>query len=262
VELINARVKVHFAAVIRPQPERVQRPGDFGPERSAVYPGPLPSQMKALAYALLTTLALALLMVVSASAQTPQHPTDPNAVLIATYQVTISVGGSGGTSSFRTGGSIRSTSTAAEECQIKANVTVWRTSSGAIDYVLDASSIVYIGSCGSLGLTTADVFSLLSQAALQQGIALGYSPCSTDCTQQNAARVYAALCVRRTGSGESTRYEPCDMTSYCYREYSYCCPNGAYAPQINEIPRTGDGCGAGVTGSCEPTCTSSSKLLR
>jgi hypothetical protein len=216
--------------------------------------------MKPFIYAILTTLALVLLVAASASAQTPPvHPSDPNAVLIGTFEVTISVSG-GTTSTARTG--VRAASTSTEDCQIKSTIQVWRTSTGAIDYVIDASSITYVGNCGSLGMTTADVFGLLSQAALSKGISLGYSSCSGDCATQNAARVYAALCVRSSGSGESTRYEPCDMTSFCYREYAYCCPDGTGTPQITEIPRTGDGCGTGVPSSCEPTCTSGSGLLK
>lgn len=216
--------------------------------------------MKAFIYAALTTLALVLLVVATASAQAPVHPTDPNAVLIGTFEVSVFVSGGTATTASRTG--VRTASTSTEDCQIKATIQVWRTSTGAIDYVIDASSIRYVGSCGSLGMTTSDIFGLLSQAALQSGIQQGFSPCTSDCNAQNSARVYAALCVRRSGSGESTRYEPCDMTSYCYRDYAYCCPNGAGTPQITEIPRTGDGCGSGVPSSCEPTCTTSSKQLK
>jgi hypothetical protein len=213
--------------------------------------------MKAFAYALITTLALVLLVVATASAQ--GHPTDPGAVLIGTFQVTISVGNGGSVfTTSRTG--IRSTTTSTEECQIKTNVTVWRTSTGAIDYIIDASSITYVGSCGSLGLTTADIFSLLSQAAVYQGIQLGYSSCPTDCSTQTPTRVFAALCVRRTGSGTSTHFEPCDMSSFCYREYTICCVNGT--PQVTEVPRTGDSCGALTSGACETTCTESSKQLK
>lgn len=214
--------------------------------------------MKAFFFALLTTLALVLLVVATASAQTPQHPTDPNAVLIGTFEVTIYVsGGTSSSSSTRNG--LLSASSSPDDCQIKATIQVWRTSTGAIDYVIDAGSIVYVGSCNSIGLTTSDVFALLSRAALQKGIESGFSSCSPDCTSQSTARVYAALCVRRSGSGASTRFEPCDMTSYCYRDYSYCCPNGT--PQITEIPRTGDECGSGVPSSCEPTCASGSSPL-
>jgi hypothetical protein len=57
-------------------------------------PSTLP--MKAFIYAIFTTLALALLVVATASAQAPVHPTDPNAVLIGTFEVTVTIS-SGGT---------------------------------------------------------------------------------------------------------------------------------------------------------------------
>ena len=207
--------------------------------------------MKALT-ALLTAIACMLLVASATMAQTT-HP-DPTAVLIGSFQTTISVSGS---SSGGGGGGISAQSTTPDECQIKANVTVWRTSSGAIEYVIDAASIVYSGSCSGISLTTSEIFGQLSTAALRQGIQNGYSPCNPDCTQSNNSRVYTALCVQKTGSGTSTRYEPCS-TSTCYREYSYCCPNGTLSPQITEVPRTGDGCGAGVPASCESTCYGSS----
>lgn len=200
---------------------------------------------------LLASVGLALVVASTAVAQgTPVHPTDPNAVFLGSFYATISV--NGGTSNSNSGNTM--TMTASEECELKVLVNVWRTSTGQIDYVLDASSVQYVGNCDGVNLSVSDVFSRLSREALRMGIQNGYSPCNTNCDSVTYSRAYAALCVRRTGQGEQTKYEPCDMTSYCYREYSYCCPNGSSQPQITEVPRNGDECSAGMPGSCQTTC--------
>ncbi|MBC8144049.1 MAG: hypothetical protein H7X80_00610 [bacterium] len=207
--------------------------------------------MKDYANALWAVVALFFIAASTATAQAPPTHPDPTAVLIGSFTVTISV--NGGAVSFSRFGATMS-SAATENCQVTAGATVWRTSTGQIDYIIDPASIQFSGDCGSADLTPSEIFGQLAAAAIARGIQLEFSSCNPDCSAQQHSRVYSALCVRQVGSGNQTQYIACDMTSMCYREYIYCCPNGIDAPEVTEVPREGEGCGPGDNGPCQPTC--------
>src|SRR5687768_9559827 len=125
--------------------------------------------MKAFISAIIASVVVVLAAATTAFAQTPPtHPTDPNAVLIATYQITISVSGGAGTQQQTRNGTM-STAAVEDECQIKANVNVWRTSTGQIDYVIDASSVQFVGNCDGVDMPINEIFGLLSTEALRRG---------------------------------------------------------------------------------------------
>ena len=216
--------------------------------------------MKSFANALFASLALFFAVVTGATAQAPPTHPDPLAVLIGSFTVTIPAGGSA-TSTFSSRFGASASSAAAEECVIKANVSVWRTSTGQIDYIIDAASVEFVGDCGGVDMSAADIFGSLASAAMAKGIEMNFSPCTPNCSEPGYSRVYSALCVRSLGYGPSRHYVACDASSLCYREYVYCCPNGTGDPQITQIPRQGGGCGAGVPNVCEPTCADGSMQL-
>lgn len=214
--------------------------------------------MKAYTNALFLTAVLLLIAACTAMAQTPPTHPDPTAVYLGSFTVTVTI--SAGTLQSRSSGAGLNSASAAEgECQIKAGVSVWRLANGQIDYILDASSVQFVGDCGAIDLSPSDVFALLAKEALVQGIAMNYSPCTPNCDDQQTSRAYSALCVRSVGTDHP--YIPCDMTSLCYREFTYCCPNGTSSPTVTEVPRQGEGCGAGAPGPCQPTCGGSSGYL-
>ncbi len=206
----------------------------------------------------LTPLALALMMLVAtaAKAQTPPHPTDPSATAVSTFMVSIDVSPS---AMNKTGSSPLTGSD--EICKIEVLVTVYATTMGAKDYVINTNSLRYVGPCaGQPTMSTQQTFALVSQMALAKGITLGHTQCSQYCQQPNpqVVRVFQSLCVQRSGFGSSTRYETCDAYAACVKEYIVCCPQGSSNPVITNIGSYNVGtCGTGQNGMpCEATCSS------
>lgn len=186
-----------------------------------------------------------------ASAQPyPPHPSDPNATVIATFWVNLQVGGQGG--------QLLADEKEKKECSIGMEIVVYRTSTNRIDYVLNTSSIRCTGDCAGVidAIPTGQLFGMLSQLAVAQGITNGYTACGPSCSTPTVTKVYQSLCVSRTGSGNGTHFQSCDITASCEKEYAVCCPPGASGPSITLIGVTPTGsCGIGPNGlPCETTC--------
>lgn len=178
----------------------------------------------------------------------PSHPSDPNAIAIGSFWITLVLSDS------------KNADILAEkiDCKVDVEVIINRTSTGRIDYVLNTNSIRCTGDCAGVidNIPTGQLFGMLSQLAVAQGISNGYTACGPNCSTPTITKVYQSLCVSRTGSGNGTHFESCDVTAWCEKEYAVCCPPGASGPSITLIGTTANGsCGIGPNGQpCETTC--------
>ncbi len=149
-------------------------------------------------------------MIFSTPVQAQQyHPTDPNAVLVTTTNVTVTVQGQ--------------TSTG----DIRMDLMVFLTTGGKYDYVMDARTIRVTGDgSGVDAISTPQIFTLLSQAAVARGVALGYTPCLSACSTAaaNPVKMFHHNCVVRMGMNTATRFDPCNGSSYGTKYFSVCCP--------------------------------------
>jgi len=131
---------------------------------------------------------------------------------------------------------------------------VERTSSGQTNYVINASSIRFTGDATVVNsMSTTQIFNLIATATVSQGVAVGFTGCPPTCDKPSYATVVQPSCVERTGSGDSTHFEPCPSPGCCIRTYSVCCPNGPGSPQIVLIGSQSSGCPS-VDGQCSSTC--------
>ena len=130
---------------------------------------------------------------------------------------------------------------------------VGRTSNGQTIYSINPESIHFTGNCDSLnGMSTASIFDLLAKTTVAQGIALGYTKCSTSCSPPTTVTVVIPACVQRTGTSSSTHFYTCSNSGCCIRYYGVCCPNGNGAPTVTFLGSTSSGCSP--TTGCESTC--------
>jgi len=179
----------------------------------------------------------------------PPHPTDPSATVIGTFWISLQIGSGKGAHLL-----------AEEEkgCAVGMEIIVYRTSGGRVDYVMNTSSIRFTGTCAGVidNIPTGQLFGMLSQLAVAQGITNGYTTCGPSCSVPTITKVYQSLCVSRTGVGNGTSFHSCDITASCEKEYSVCCPSGASGPSITLIGITPSGaCGIGPNGVlCQTTC--------
>lgn len=177
----------------------------------------------------------------------PAHPSDPSALSIGSFWISLVL-------SNNKSGEIL----VEQNCDMDIQVIVYRTSTGRIDYVLNPNSIRCTGDCAGVidNIPTGQLFGMLSQLAVVQGISNGYTTCGPNCSAPTITKVYQSLCVSRTGTGSGTRFQSCDVTATCEKEYAVCCPPGASGPSITLIGTTVVGnCGAGSNGiQCETTC--------
>jgi hypothetical protein len=176
------------------------------------------------------------------------HPSDSTAVFLDSFTCTVNLsqvlGGGSGSDLY-----LSSSSGAANaHCE----VCIWRTTSERIDYIIRPSTIVFNGDCDSLlgATSTLQLFTVFARAAAVQGTALGYGPCSSNCTSSDQCRVYSSSCVLRSGSGISTSFIACDTNAYCHRVYAVCCPTNRNAPSATD-----------VTPSTTTTCSSTGQYL-
>jgi len=184
---------------------------------------------------LVCAIAVALSLVFSTpvlSQQNPTHPTDPYAQLIGTTTVTVVIPDNAG-----------------KVNDARVDISFFLTSGNKVDYVMDARSVTITGSGNGSGvdaMSTKDLFSLLSQAAVAQGVALGFTPCSSVCSSAPAdlTRLYHSTCVMRTGMGLGTHFEPYGVT-YGTRDFMVCCPSGPGSTVVNLITWTGGTCPGG-----------------
>ncbi len=169
-----------------------------------------------------------------------QHPVDPNASLLCSLEVTVAL-------------SPTPPMQGLSVSQVIHDICVWRTSTGRVDYVVKTESIRFVGNCADAdSISTADLFDLLAQADISQGIALGYTPCGVPCSESETTRVYADACVQRVGSGCTTQFIACAGSGYCSRRYSVCCPNGPGSPVLNLLSIDAPACaGSGCESACQ-----------
>lgn len=211
------------------------------------------------AFAILALALLALTQSVVQAQSNPVHPTDPTAVYIGKFTVTLSMTCPGSAkmgAGTQTGNNNNNTTGVS---QGSAEILVYLLSSGQKDYVIDENTIRFSGDCdGLVTMPTSQLFGMFSQAAVAKAVSLGYEQCNSNCNPPTpqAIRVYQALCVERLGVGLGTIFSSCDHTAYCQKEYTICCPDGPNAPVITQIGSTYSGiCGLSGSGAqCQSTC--------
>lgn len=148
------------------------------------------------------------------------------------------------------------------DCQIQlSGVTyntweVWilRNGSGQINYVINVQSIQFTGDGAVVdAMTTKQIFDLIAQMTVAQGVGLGYTSCPSNCNTPTQAVVKIPACVERLGTGLETHFAVCAGTGCCTRVYNVCCPVSNSAPQITLASSNSPGC-SGAAAGCESTC--------
>jgi hypothetical protein len=121
------------------------------------------------------------------------------------------------------------------------------------DLELRPETVQIVGNCPDVdSAATTEIFELLIQSAIAQGLAQGRLHCGVICNDGiPTVRVYIPACVRRTGSGCSTQFQSCQPITYAVQDYKICCPAGPGEPQITLIYSSSPGCAGGS--GCEPT---------
>lgn len=134
-------------------------------------------------------------------------------------------------------------------------VIVQHSSSGQNNYVVNLGSISFTGDPTEVdNMTTGQIFTLIGQSTVAQGVALGHTPCPPSCTTPAVAEVRLPACVGRIGIGIGTYFQECD-TNCCVRTYHICCPNGPGAPIIDLVSTSGPSCSGSIQGAtCTSTC--------
>lgn len=178
----------------------------------------------------------------SQSSGTPQHPANPDAEYVGSFEFNVEVDGESAQYKSLQG---------LDWGGIQGAVVVFRTGERT-DYLVNMETIKFLGSILWIDLTsTPALANLISRTVILQGIALGYSPCPAACgTEING--VYMESCVDRQGSGLLTHFIPCAPT-FGMREYKVCCPNLLAGPQIEMIRYVGEPCAADAPDGCEFT---------
>lgn len=178
-------------------------------------------------------MALALLLVLSVRcwSQT-SYCVDQNATPIDSISVDVALGSSS---------------------QIISEIWVTRSAGGQIQYVVNPQLIYFSGDGSKVdAMSTTQIFDLVAQAAVSEGISLGYTSCPGSCTSPATAIVRIPACVLRTGTGILTHFTVCSGSGCCVRVYDVCCPNGAGAPSVTLSSSSSPGCSP--TSGCESTC--------
>lgn len=194
---------------------------------------------------LLLSLVLTAVLTTTAWSQTstaPQHPANPDAERIGSFEFHVEVDSQ----------SRLEKSLLGNDGGIVGLVTVFR-SEERTDYMVSIESVKFLGAIGLwIDITsTPALANLISRTVVLQGIALGYTGCPTTCGTEITG-VYMESCVKRSGSGLLTHFIPCAPT-FGMREYKVCCPNLLAGPQIEMIRYLGEPCSADVPGECEFT---------
>lgn len=188
---------------------------------------------------------------VATAQQFPPHPSDPGATALGSFWVTVDL-------STGKGSSLAADDDDEKPCRVMFEVIFYRTSNNRTDYVVNTGSIRAVGDCAGVidNIPTGQLFGMLSQVAVAQGVANGYTVCGPSCSTPTITKAYQSLCVTRTGSGNATHFESCDVAAWCEKEYAVCCPPGASGPSITLIGTTMTGsCGIGPNGTpCQTTC--------
>jgi hypothetical protein len=123
--------------------------------------------------------------------------------------------------------------------RVISEIIVFVTSGGGIDYSINSSTIRFDGD--GYDPSTLDVYNDLAKATVMQGVQMGYTPCSSSCTGDIVARVWAESCIVRTGTGTDTRFTPLNSTSYSTRFMSAC--GSTSSPTVTQVRLVDPGCG-------------------
>jgi hypothetical protein len=130
------------------------------------------------------------------------HPTDSSATLIAVDTVWWNLPSSTDPPLL----------VASNEGATRHVVVVWRSSTGRVDYVLDANSFDQGDSSAGLdSLTTPSVFDRITHATMLRGSAVGYADSTADSLSPGHSWVFVPACVERTGSGSTTEITSCSV---------------------------------------------------
>lgn len=133
-------------------------------------------------------------------------------------------------------------------------VFVARTGSGQINYVINVGSIQFTGDGAVVdAMSTKQIFDLIAQMTVAQGIGLGYTSCPSNCNTPTQAVVKIPACVQRIGTGTDTHFTVCGGSGCCTRVYNVCCPTGNGVPLITLASSNSPGC-SGAAAGCESTC--------
>jgi len=134
-------------------------------------------------------------------------------------------------------------------------IVVERSSSGQNNYLINLGSISFTGNSADVdNMTTSQIFTLIGQSTVAQGVTLGYTPCPPSCVSPSIVEVRLPACVGRIGTGTATHFQACD-TDCCVRTYHVCCPNGPGAPIIDLVSTSGPSCSGYIQGvPCTSTC--------
>ncbi|MEO5929254.1 MAG: hypothetical protein ABIR47_04930 [Candidatus Kapaibacterium sp.] len=74
--------------------------------------------------------------------------------------------------------------TAPKGKDIISEITIWATSTGQMQYSFSKSGIKFIGTDPSVqNISSSDLYNLIAQAAVEQGVAMGYNYCGSTGTQ-------------------------------------------------------------------------------
>jgi hypothetical protein len=135
---------------------------------------------------------------------------------------------------------------------IAVEVTVYNIQGRPAIAISDGSAH-YTGDPAALGnMTAADLFRMLTQAAIGQAVSRGDIACTPDCsTGKGIVQIIQPACVHREPNPDGMNFITCDTYACCMKTYMVCCPDGATAPMVKEISSRSTGC---ADPNCESTC--------
>jgi hypothetical protein len=105
-----------------------------------------------------------------------------------------------------------------------------------IDVQVPESAVGFTGNCETISqMSTPQIYNEIALAAIEQGVAEGWLPCTTNCTGSNVnVRIWTSAYVHRSGSGCATELTPCSPSGEAWRDYQLCC-GGQYGPDITLV---------------------------
>jgi hypothetical protein len=128
------------------------------------------------------------------------------------------------------------------------NLCVWRTGAGSVELTINPDSISVDDDGLIDDMTAEEIFRMLADRGVREGISQGYLPAPQSSSQTTA--VSYASCVNRSGSGSGTTFSAASST-LVRQSFSYC-----------TTAVTSPGCTGATScgGTAEPTCTSGAGL--
>lgn len=186
----------------------------------------------------------------------------PGAVKVDSFQVNLSFegaessqypsDGSTSTAGATGGGGMKVSPTGKASGGIAVEVSVFNIQGRPAISISDGN-VQYKGDPAAMGnMTAAELFRMLTQAAIGQAVARGDIACTPDCSAgNNVVQVIQPACVHREPSSDGMNFVTCDTYSCCVKTFMVCCPDGASSPIVKEIASKSGGC---ADPKCESTC--------